>query len=84
MLANRHGANGPCSGQDKRLAYTQDPPRLDQAQAIQPRLKLLLPVADCSIQVGFSVLATLPESDIVYPMLGRPQDSLLHAQKDPR
>ncbi|MCJ1366594.1 hypothetical protein MMC16_005723 [Acarospora aff. strigata] len=34
-------------------------------------------------EVGFSVLATLPQSDLVYPLLGRPQDSLLHSQKDP-
>jgi hypothetical protein len=40
--------------------------------------------ADCFDQVGFSVLATLPQSDLVYPLLGRPQDSLMHSQKDPR
>ncbi|MCJ1238832.1 hypothetical protein MMC14_006823 [Varicellaria rhodocarpa] len=28
-------------------------------------------------EVGFSVLATVPESSHVYPLLGRPQDSLL-------
>lgn len=29
-----------------------------------------------SIQVGFSVMASVPESGHVYPLLGRPQDSL--------
>jgi hypothetical protein len=27
-------------------------------------------------EVGFSVLASVPKSDTVYPLLGRPQDSL--------
>lgn len=27
-------------------------------------------------QIGFSVLAAVPEANIVYPLLGRPQDSL--------
>jgi hypothetical protein len=27
-------------------------------------------------EVGFSVLAAVPKSDTVYPLLGRPQDSL--------
>src|SRR3981081_1610652 len=27
-------------------------------------------------EVGFSVLASVPQSDTVYPLLGRPQDSL--------
>ena len=27
-------------------------------------------------QIGFSVLASVPETDTVYPLLGRPHDSL--------
>ncbi|KAI9881120.1 MAG: hypothetical protein M1830_008278 [Pleopsidium flavum] len=33
-------------------------------------------------EVGFSVLAAVPKSDLVYPLLGRAQDSLLPSQKD--
>lgn len=32
-------------------------------------------------EIGFSVLASVPESSHVYPLLGRPQDSLLPLQQ---
>ncbi|KAI9889278.1 MAG: hypothetical protein M1814_005653 [Vezdaea aestivalis] len=34
------------------------------------------PVFYTNEEIGFSVLASIPNSDLVYPLLGRPQDSL--------
>jgi hypothetical protein len=31
-------------------------------------------------EMGFSVLASIKETSLVYPLLGRPQDSLLPVQ----
>jgi hypothetical protein len=30
----------------------------------------------CAVQIGFGVLASIPTSNTVYPLLGRPHDSL--------
>lgn len=34
------------------------------------------------LQIGFSVLASVPDTGEVYPLLGRPQDSLLPLHQD--
>ena len=57
-----HGTNGPCSGQEKRYN----------------RILLLQEHADMlAEQIGFGILASVPQSGNVYPLLGRPHDSLL-------
>lgn len=57
-----HGRNGLCSILAKR--YDRSRRYLNDLEA------------DRALQMGFSVLASIPQTDTVYPLLGRPHDSL--------
>lgn len=68
MRGSRHGTNGPCSGPESVYVL------------ILACLLLVLRKAGWLIksifQIGFSIMASVPGSDKVYPLLGRPHDSL--------
>lgn len=66
MRGRSHGIDGQCSGLAKGCEFT---------------IFLVEMTAD-SLQIGFSVLASVPGTGKVYPLLGRPHDSLLPRHKD--
>jgi hypothetical protein len=66
MLEKSHGPNGRCFG----LA-----PRYDVARITTPLILI-------STQIGFSVLASVPGTNQVFPLLGRPHDSLEKDSKE--
>ena len=63
MQGYPHGTNGLCSGLEKRYGFIDTRKRE--------------PSIDSSVEIGFGVLAAVPSSGYVYPLLGRPHDSLL-------
>ncbi len=72
MRGNRHGTNGPCFGPES--VYV-----LILACLLTSSPRVLLKVGwliESICQIGFSIMASVPGSDKVYPLLGRPQDSL--------
>lgn len=72
MRGSRHGTNGPCSGPESVYVLI-----LACWLTSSPRVLLKAASLIKSIfQIGFSIMASVPGSDKVYPLLGRPQDSL--------
>lgn len=75
-----HGTDGLCFGQVRRY----EGPLTHRAH-----LSTILRVAvrrliDDFLQIGFSILAAVPETRNVYPLLGRAHDSLLpQHEEDP-
>jgi hypothetical protein len=66
MRGRSRGASGPCSGLALRYVHCSQPP----VYAYNAR------------QVGFGLLASLPDTKEVFPLLGRPHDSLDSSGKE--
>jgi hypothetical protein len=66
MRGRSPGASGPCSGLALRYVHCSQPPVYTHN----------------AWQVGFGVLASLPDTKEVFPLLGRPHDSLDSSGKE--
>jgi hypothetical protein len=77
MRGRNRGLRGLCFGRVVRYVFcAADLAGIWVSTSLEAIPQVEIRMLMISFQVGFSVLASLPDSNELFPLLGRPQDSL--------